>query len=66
MWQLRTFTSKATMCKNTARLIVHWAITGIAKGGQRLDETYFSWMGAVADDSPFYYRVQSPVVLNRV
>jgi hypothetical protein len=54
------------MCKNTARLIVHWAITGIAKGGQRLDETYFAWMGAVADDSPFYYRVQSPVVLNRV
>ena len=30
---------------------------------QHLDETYFAWMGAVADDGPFYYRVQSPVVL---
>jgi hypothetical protein len=35
MRQLRTFTSKATMYKYTARLIVHWAITGTAKGGQR-------------------------------
>ena len=25
--------------------------------------TYFAWMGAVAGDGPFYYRVQSPVVL---
>jgi hypothetical protein len=33
--QLRTFTSKATMYKYTARLIVHGAITGTAKGGQR-------------------------------
>jgi hypothetical protein len=30
---------------------------------QHLDETYFAWMGAVADDGPFYYRVHSPVVL---
>ncbi len=28
-----------------------------------LDETWFSWMGAAADDGPFYYRVHSPVVL---
>lgn len=28
-----------------------------------LDETYFAWMGSVHDDSPFYYRVHSPVIL---
>jgi Protein of unknown function (DUF3500) len=28
-----------------------------------LDETWFSWMGSTGGDDPFYYRVQSPVVL---
>ena len=28
-----------------------------------LDETWFSWMGSTEGDEPFYYRVQSPVVL---
>ena len=28
-----------------------------------LDETWFSWYGGTGDDSPFYYRVHSPVVL---
>jgi hypothetical protein len=28
-----------------------------------LDETYFAWMGATDPEGPFYYRVQSPVVL---
>jgi hypothetical protein len=28
-----------------------------------LDETYFAWMGGTEDDSIFYYRVHSPVVL---
>jgi hypothetical protein len=28
-----------------------------------LDETWFSWYGGTADDSPFYYRVHSPVIL---
>ncbi len=28
-----------------------------------LDETYFAWMGSQRDDGPFYYRLQSPVVL---
>jgi hypothetical protein len=28
-----------------------------------LDETHFAWMGATGDEGPFYYRVQSPVVL---
>ncbi len=27
------------------------------------DETYFSWMGATTDESVFYYRVHSPVIL---
>jgi hypothetical protein len=30
---------------------------------EHLDETWFSWMGATENDEPFYYRVQSPVVL---
>jgi len=28
-----------------------------------LDETWFSWYGDVLDESPFYYRVHSPVIL---
>lgn len=28
-----------------------------------LDETHFAWMGSRQDRGPFYYRVQSPVVL---
>lgn len=27
------------------------------------DETYFSWIGGFTDTDPFYYRIQSPVVL---
>src|SRR5688572_6548420 len=29
----------------------------------RLDETYFAWVGETNDDSVFYYRIMSPVVL---
>ncbi len=28
-----------------------------------LDATYFSWMGGITDESVFYYRVHSPVIL---
>ena len=28
-----------------------------------LDQTYFAWIGGAADDSIFYYRIQSPVIL---
>jgi fructose-1,6-bisphosphatase/inositol monophosphatase family enzyme len=28
-----------------------------------LDETWFSWYGGTDDDSPFYYRLHSPVIL---
>lgn len=31
--------------------------------GRHLAETTFAWIGACDDESPFYYRVQSPVVL---
>jgi hypothetical protein len=30
---------------------------------QHLDETYFLWMGGTGDDSVFYYRIHSPVIL---
>ena len=47
---------------------VGWAREGhsgvkMSEGVFHLDETYFSWMGATGDEGPFYYRVQSPVVL---
>lgn len=28
-----------------------------------LDETYFAWIGGTADDSVYYYRIHSPVIL---
>ena len=28
-----------------------------------LDATYFAWVGGAKDDSVFYYRIHSPVVL---
>ncbi|MEM6776956.1 MAG: DUF3500 domain-containing protein, partial [Planctomycetota bacterium] len=30
---------------------------------EHLDRTYFAWIGGTADDSVFYYRIHSPVVL---
>ena len=30
---------------------------------QHLDETHFAWMGGTDEDSVFYYRVHSPVIL---
>ena len=30
---------------------------------RHLNDTYFCWMGGVEDDSTFYYRVQSPVII---
>ncbi|KAJ5409938.1 uncharacterized protein N7487_004297 [Penicillium crustosum] len=30
---------------------------------QRLDETFFSWIGGFGDEDPFYYRIQSPVIV---
>jgi len=47
---------------------VGWAREGhagvkMAEVESHLNETHFAWMGATGDDGPFYYRVQSPVVL---
>ena len=30
---------------------------------KHIDTTYFSWMGGTGNDSVFYYRIQSPVIL---
>ena len=30
---------------------------------QHLGQTYFSWMGGCEDDSVFYYRIHSPIIL---
>lgn len=30
---------------------------------KHLDRTYFAWVGSTSDDSVFYYRIHSPVVL---
>ena len=30
---------------------------------KHLDNTWFSWIGGFGDDDPFYYRIQSPVVM---
>ena len=30
---------------------------------RHIDETHFSWIGGFGDEDPFYYRVQSPVIL---
>jgi len=47
---------------------VHWARDGHAQVKMseveaHLDETRFAWIGGTGDYGPFYYRVQSPVVL---
>ena len=31
--------------------------------GQHIDDTYFAWVGESRDDSVFYYRIHSPVIL---
>jgi hypothetical protein len=30
---------------------------------QHFDETYFCWIGGFGDEDPFYFRIQSPVIL---
>lgn len=30
---------------------------------RHLDDTHFCWIGGTVEDSPFYYRIQSPVVM---
>ena len=35
----------------------------LAEVERHLDDTYFAWMGGIEDDSVFYYRIHSPVIL---
>ena len=35
----------------------------LARIKTHFDETYFSWIGGFGDEDPFYFRVQSPVIL---
>ncbi|WP_273735281.1 DUF3500 domain-containing protein [Mycolicibacterium septicum] len=35
----------------------------LAEVEEHLDETYFSWIGSMEENRPFYYRIQSPVIL---
>ena len=35
----------------------------VAEVKRHLNDTYFCWMGGIEDDSTFYYRVQSPVII---
>lgn len=39
------------------------AEVALADVTDRLDDTWFAWIGGTADDSVFYYRIQSPVIL---
>jgi hypothetical protein len=39
------------------------AAVQLAEIEQHLDDTWFAWVGGSGDDSVFYYRVQSPVIL---
>lgn len=35
----------------------------MAQVQQHLDDTHFCWIGGLGDDDPFYYRIQSPVLI---
>ncbi|HEY7166379.1 MAG TPA: DUF3500 domain-containing protein [Candidatus Binatia bacterium] len=39
------------------------AAVKLAEVKQHLEQTHFCWMGGIEDDSTFYYRVQSPVII---
>ena len=39
------------------------AAVRMAEVEAHLDETYFAWIGGTEDDSVYYYRIQSPVIL---
>ena len=33
---------------------------------EHLDETFFAWSGLIAEDSPYYFRLHSPVILDEL
>jgi len=47
----------------TSRIRPGHAEIRYAEAKRHLDETWFAWIGRFDDESPFYYRIHSPVVL---
>jgi hypothetical protein len=39
------------------------AVARMSEVRDHLDETWFTWFGGTGSDDPFYYRIQSPVIL---
>ena len=48
---------------NVGRLRPGHAEVKMAEAKRHLRDTYFCWMGGIDDESVFYYRVQSPVII---
>jgi hypothetical protein len=47
----------------TGRLRAGHSEVRLAEIRRYLDETYFAWIGTCDENSPFYYRIHSPVVM---
>src|SRR5207248_1212614 len=45
------------------RMRAEYAASRLNELREHLSETYFAWAGGSSDDSIFYYRVHSPVIL---
>ena len=57
-----------TLLRKAVGVYVGWsrddhATVRTAEVDAHLDDTWFSWLGGSGDSDPFYYRIQSPVVL---
>lgn len=62
----------ATVARQRFRDLIHLYVSNMDEGHTRvkmdevdrhLDKTWFTWIGGTQNDSAFYYRVQSPVIL---
>ena len=62
----------ATPARQRFRDLIHLYVSNMDEGHTRvkmdevdrhLDNTWFTWIGGTQNDSAFYYRVQSPVIL---
>jgi len=62
----------ATPARNRLRDLVHLYVSNMDDGHTRvkmdevdrhIDNTWFTWIGGAQNDSAFYYRIQSPVIL---
>ena len=68
-WPVRRCrTGSGACCSALTGSYVGWnadwhAEVRLGEVASHLDETWFSWYGGYDDDSPFYYRVHSPVIL---